>query len=269
MVQGLPADIRNHPSLKDIKDFDGLAKSFVHSQAMIGADKLEVPKEGWTEEQYESFYEKLGRPSKDVGYGFAKHIDPSFAEQNGEMIGAMQDAMHSAGLTDRQATQVADAYLKTVQGSQEQIQAAAETAVKEAEAILRQEWGASYDTQLEFANEAAQKVFGENLSSFSQIRLADGSFLGDNPLMVKLLAHLGESIGEGGVHGGTGRVTLSPDEAAQQLRHLEADPEMREAWMNRDHPLHQSVIQKRMQLRAMMDPQGAKQHSGASFEPQL
>jgi hypothetical protein len=37
---GLDESLRTDPSLADIKDISGLAKSYIHAQKMIGRDKL-------------------------------------------------------------------------------------------------------------------------------------------------------------------------------------------------------------------------------------
>ena len=41
----LSDDIRNDPSLASIQDVNGLAKSFIHGQRMVGADKVVIPKD--------------------------------------------------------------------------------------------------------------------------------------------------------------------------------------------------------------------------------
>ena len=39
----IPEDLREHPSLSPIKDVGNLARSYVNSQKLIGADKLPLP----------------------------------------------------------------------------------------------------------------------------------------------------------------------------------------------------------------------------------
>ena len=40
---GIPEDLRNHPSIANMQDVGSLAKSMVHAQSMVGADKIAVP----------------------------------------------------------------------------------------------------------------------------------------------------------------------------------------------------------------------------------
>ena len=61
---GLPEDVAGDPSLADIKDVSSLAKSYVHAQRMVGRDKVSIPQEGAGEDEWNSFYDRLGRPEK-------------------------------------------------------------------------------------------------------------------------------------------------------------------------------------------------------------
>ena len=61
--ESLPDDLRDNPSLKSIQDVPGLAKSFIHAQKMVGADKIPVPTEHATKEDWDAVYSKLGRPA--------------------------------------------------------------------------------------------------------------------------------------------------------------------------------------------------------------
>ena len=64
----LPEDLRDHASLKDFNDVGSLAKSFVHAQSMIGSDKINLPTDKSTPEQWSQFYKELGRPDSVDGY---------------------------------------------------------------------------------------------------------------------------------------------------------------------------------------------------------
>jgi hypothetical protein len=42
-LDSLPEELRHEPSLKNFTDSAGLAKSYVHAQRMVGADRLHCP----------------------------------------------------------------------------------------------------------------------------------------------------------------------------------------------------------------------------------
>ena len=52
----LSDDIRNDPSLASIQDVNGLAKSFIHGQRMVGADKVVIPKDDASPDEMNDFY---------------------------------------------------------------------------------------------------------------------------------------------------------------------------------------------------------------------
>ena len=66
------------PSLTDIKDVANLAKSYVHSQKMIGKDRITLPGKEATDEEWGTFYSELGRPEEAKSYDFGER--PSLPE---------------------------------------------------------------------------------------------------------------------------------------------------------------------------------------------
>ena len=61
-LDSIEESLKTEPSLSDIKDVNSLAKSYVHAQKMIGADKIVMPNDKSTDDEWNDFYEKLGRP---------------------------------------------------------------------------------------------------------------------------------------------------------------------------------------------------------------
>lgn len=117
---------------------------------------------------------------------------------------------------------------------------------------LQTEWGSSFDAQLDMANRAFAMACGEHVEEVRQIRLADGSFLGDHPHLVRAFAVIGKSMmeaefaGEGSMSGG-----LTRDEAKFQLSDLENDSASRTALLDRAHPDHKSIVTRRSQLASL------------------
>lgn len=253
-IPGLSPDIAAHPALENVKDITDLASQFVNLQGVVGRKTVATPQEGATEEQWDQFYRELGRPDSPDGYTFVNELDESLKTNAEAVLKPMLETFHKAGLSEKQAQEVVGAYLENANATIEARHQAAAQAREQAEVTLRQQWGQAYDAKIGAAAEAAEALFGENLQQFNQIQLSDGSYLGDNPLMMQLLAALGESVDEGSVHPSGGRATLTPEEAAAELQALMADPNFVEAYKNRDHPQHKAVLDRRLQLRKMMRP---------------
>ena len=75
---GLPEEVRNDPSLSDIKDVGSMAKSYINGQKLIGKNRIALPVEGATDEEISMFHSQLGRPEKADGYQFGDR--PSLPE---------------------------------------------------------------------------------------------------------------------------------------------------------------------------------------------
>ena len=61
-VSSLPEDLQGEASLQSFQDVGQLAKSYVHSQRMIGQDKIAIQGKNATEEDWKQVYQKLVVP---------------------------------------------------------------------------------------------------------------------------------------------------------------------------------------------------------------
>jgi len=59
-LDSLPEDLRNEPSLRLFSDPASLAKSYVHAQRMIGADKIPLPGKSATDDEWRQVYRCAG-----------------------------------------------------------------------------------------------------------------------------------------------------------------------------------------------------------------
>ena len=56
--------LRGDASLADITDINGMVKSYIHGQKMVGADKIVIPGEDASDDERGAFFTKLGRPDE-------------------------------------------------------------------------------------------------------------------------------------------------------------------------------------------------------------
>lgn len=225
---------------KDIGDIDALAKGFENSQRMIGADKatiLRLPTDAAAPE-WDEFFTKLGRPEKPEGYEFPK--------LPGELIEGVEPAaraeFHKLGLSAKQAAGVMALYGGQVTASQ----AARDAKGAEIEAAvirdLRAEFGAAFDTKLHAANRVIAEIGGAELGAMLQNTvMADGTRLGNHPLLIKAFAKAGEQLGEpsnlrggSGTNGTSGRAR-TPVEAQSEIVRLQNSPDFLKEFSNQRH----------------------------------
>ena len=96
----LSEEIRADKSLENIKDIEGLAKSYVHAQKLVGSDKIPVPNKYATEQDWDAVYEKLGRPADAEGY---KYDLPEDQQIDAEALKSSSSQAHKLGLLPGQA----------------------------------------------------------------------------------------------------------------------------------------------------------------------
>lgn len=104
----LPESYRDKPYLKDINDMDSLLKSFDNSQQLIGKKReLNLPTEKSTPEEWDKYYEAIGRPSKAEEYKL-NYSDDIKDIINSESLENFKKVAHEQGITEKQAQSLLD-----------------------------------------------------------------------------------------------------------------------------------------------------------------
>ena len=245
-------DLRDHPSLGTFEDVGALAREHVHLQGMIGRKGIVPPGESATEEDLDRFYAALGRPAAPADYRVDDIARPDDMPWSDELETRMLERMHAAGLTDRQARVLLEGYVEEQGAAWHSARSEQASGLQQSIDALKAEWGGAYDAKLDLANRAFATAFGERVDDVRQMRLSDGSYLGDHPEMVRAFAALGGLLGEAEFVGErAGRAGAGRDEARQQLADLEGDAAFRAALLDRSHPEHRDAVSRRSRLAAM------------------
>tara|TARA_B100000123_G_scaffold261571_1_gene228898 strand:- start:4743 stop:5582 length:840 start_codon:yes stop_codon:yes gene_type:complete len=246
-IDGLAEEIRNEPSLQNIQDVNQLAKGYVHAQRMVGADKIALPNKHATEDDWNQFYGKLGRPDSPEAYEI--NYTAPYEGYEATNLPGFQDAAFRAGLNTDQAQLLLDWYSELETETLQSNDAASETHRLSAEQDLRQEYGLAYDKKLAEANGVFQKFFG---SEMAQVVLEDGSLLGNNAQFIRALTNLAQNFSEDTITAdqhATGAMT--PQEANAEISKLTAPGT---AYWDKLHPNHQQAVDDVFKLRQMAHP---------------
>jgi hypothetical protein len=133
-ISSLSEDLRGEQSLKDFKDVNGLAKSYVNVNKMLGS-RIAIPGENSTPEELNGFYAKLGRPESHDKYS----VDP---EDKSELTNKFKETAFKAGLSDKQAKEI----YSMLSEEAKNIQKANEENDKNLEAQFNKEFGANIES---------------------------------------------------------------------------------------------------------------------------
>ena len=236
----LSDEIRNEKSLENISDIESLAKSFVHAQKLVGADKIPVPNKFATDEDWNKVYEKLGRPKSADEYKFNLPEDKTVDEA---ALKGFADQAHKLGLLPGQADGVVKFYNDMIGAELSNANSIATAAREKATTELKTEWGQAYDQKIAAANNVVRSVLPDG---FMSMNMEDGTKLGDNPVVIKAFAMLAEKMGEDKIISSDGPMMMTPKALDKEINSLTAPGS---AYWDKSHPAHKDAVAEVLALR--------------------
>ncbi len=239
-------EFRNDPNISKFTEIDALAKSYINATRMIGQDKVAVPNNNSTEDQWNEVYDKLGRPETPDKYKLDFKSEVAPIDDNA--IKAFADVAHKTGLNERQAQAILDFYKANSEQSLQQAQVDTETAQAQAQQLLRQEWGKQYDENIK----KAASIANANMSAeVLDMQMKDGTRLGDHPDVIKGFAKIAGMLSED-------KMVTTESESVDQGRDLESEisrimNDKNSPYWNKGHPEHAKIVQQVFTMREMMN----------------
>lgn len=246
----LNEDFKNDPAAEKFKDVNGLFKSYKDLEKLVGREKLPVPPENATKEDWELVYSRLGRPDNPEGYEIADEIKnkvpPELHDEQEEK--AFKQKAYELGLNKEQYKNLMDWYY-TEQGEKlGKMQQTQEKSKKEAETQLRKDWGKAFDSKLEKARQVLNN--SESGEELAQVLKEKG--LNNNPAMIKFLAEQGDKMSEDTISGKGKGTLMTPQAAQQKIASIMSDKN--HPYFNKGNPEHKFVVQEMESLHEMAYP---------------
>ena len=243
---GLSDELRADKSLENIKDISSLAKSYIHAQKLVGADKIPVPNKHATEKDWDAVYAKLGRPETADGY---KYNLPEDQKVDAEALKVFSNHAHKLGLLPNQAEGMVKFYNQMRADELAAADSTAEAARQKATSELQTEWGQAYKQKLDAANNVVASVFPKG---FMSMNLEDGTKIGDHPAVIKAFAALAEKMGEDKIVQADGPAYLTPKQIDKEIATLQQPGS---AYWDKNHPNHAMAVEE---VKALFEQKHAK-----------
>lgn len=252
----LPEEIRNHTSLEDIKDINGLANSYVNAQKMLGTSiripgpdagdeaiqefhsKLSEKVPGLiptpdpdNAEQMSALYDRMGRPKEAIGYEHPEGVDPT-------QMADFAALAHGLGLTKAQYKGMLSELVKHTQTKQETTDANFQADIRK----LKQEWGIVYDDNIQLVQSVMK---GTGAPSEFMEMAADNKLPPDT---LRWLYNIGKQLGTEGINFQKDETTtrLAPAEARARANEIMAD--RNGPYWDGGHPQHKEYVQRVVDL---------------------
>ena len=246
----LPEDLRMDPSIANQPSVESMGRSYVSAQRMVGLDKIAVPTEHSTDEEWTQVFDKLGRPESPEGYDLEMNNIPAGLEANPQLVDWFAGTAHDIGLTPRQAQALADRYnvmAGEVEQSPDEMAIAAEAKEQEGVRSLQREYGKALDTKIGTAKAVLSQYGGDDLL---EMRLEDGTALASNPSLVRTLVNIGDfmqnKLGEDTLRGAkTGGSAMTPADAQRELSQVQVQGG---PYWDQMHPGHAAAVAESLRL---------------------
>ena len=230
----IPDAYKEEKALQNFQDMEGFVKSYLHSQKLVGSDKIPIPNKYATDEDWNEVYKKLGKPEGPDGYSYNL---PKESKLDDNSLKAFSEQAHKLGLLPKQAEGIINYYNDLAGTSETDANNKAEAARQEAEKNLRKEFGSTFNDRISAAKKLATNTLGNDF--LNKTFLQDGSKLGDNPVVVKAFADLAAQISEDSIVKGDAIPYMSTKEINRQIATLQQPGS---AYWDKNNPNHVDAV---------------------------
>ncbi len=215
-LEGL-GDMGKDPSLQMFKDPASLAKSWVNAQKMIGADKVVIPGKEATEQDWQNFYSKIGRPESPDKY------EVKDAQGKDLMDAAFKTIAHKNGLTANQVKALVQWDAERMGGMQKQTETAQMAQLRDSVQAYTEKLGGEekFKATVDKARIAVRELAPPELKEFL---LKTGA--GSRPEIIDFFAKIHGMMGDDKIRDGTGVPFTEQDPAAIQREIEEVEKKM-------------------------------------------
>ena len=244
--ESISEEFRKDPSIEKFTEIDALAKSYINATKMIGQDKIVIPTNNSTEDQWSEVYQKLGRPESADKYQLDAKSEAVPIDENA--VKQFAENAHKLGLNNKQAQGILEFYKNNMEGTVQQSKIDTETAQVQAEQQLRQEWGRDFEGKVKQAGALAKANINPEVLD---MELKDGTRVGDHPEIIKGFAKIAGMMSED-------KIISTESENIDSTKDIESEiasivNDRQGPYWNKSHPDHDKMVQQVYTLREMLN----------------
>jgi len=211
----VPEDLRKDlPNFWPIFDnIKGVMKTAGNQARTIGKKGITLPDEKSTEDEWNTFFDAIGRPSKSIDYEIKRPADFPQDYWDDNMANSAMELFHKIGLNKKQAKALEQFDNERVLNGIEKLREEISAEVEEAENLIKKEQGDKYDERLHLANLGIEKVtaawpaerkarlIGKKIEGGDGQAIYEGGindprFASLKPILLDFMAELGEKLAE-------------------------------------------------------------------------
>lgn len=241
--EGLERELFTDPSIKPFLNPDGtldgkkIIKSYVHTKRQFGGNKIAVPSENASEDEWKETLTALGLPDREE---YKLNVQKE-GVLNDDFLKNFHDKAHEAGILPRQAQQLLNWYEDQVSNLETTSKADYQEAYDAELKNLKNNWGEAFDRNLLMAKKAFSTFADDKL--FNDLK---SQGLHENLTLIKVFHKIGEGMTEDTFKGESLPSTLSPDEAQREINQAMSDP--KGPYLNSEHADHDREVKRIQKL---------------------
>ena len=234
----LPEELQGVKTLEKFKDVSGLAKSYVQTEKYFeGA--IRIPKDGATDEEWNTFHAKMGRPETSDDYEFEKTELPEGMNYDTEFEKAFLTRAHKNGFNNTQVKDMYDWWNGISKEMYVENQVNTENTIQKAEIELRADWGRQYDEKLAGVQRLVDKYASEEDKEY----LNQGA--GNDIHLARMMDRIAKDFGEARHLGDPKLNAFTDPESAQRAKdafYNDSKSEDYKAYFDNSHPEHKKMV---------------------------
>jgi len=195
-------------------------KALIHASSQIGSDKMSVPNDKFTPDQWKETYSKLGLPDQLENYGLADNLAEGQTESG--LLEGFKKAAHENGVLPKQAQALFDYMNGANHAASTERNGAYEADRSTKIDALKTKWGEKFDHNVTLAGRGI-----EQFASAEEIQALTEQGLMDSPLMTDIFQRIGAGLLEDQFDPSTtGTVGSTKDEVQNKIK----------SFYDKDHP---------------------------------
>lgn len=199
-------DEKVYKELERTPDLKTLHKRMQDAQtALRDSGRIKLPGKDATDDERKAFTKSIGVPDKPTGYGIkVEELLPkgmTLDDSDMKSLAKITESLHSKGGFAAHPEVVRAAHEIVIALKEETLAEALATenlTRAKTETALKQEWGGNYGVNMDFSKAGVSALFGGDdvVQDTLDLRMADGSLLGDYQPFMKAMMNAGRALGQ-------------------------------------------------------------------------
>lgn len=203
----------DNPNFNKYKTIKAFAEGHEALISKLGTS-VNIPNETSTKEQWDDFYNKLGRPEAADKYEFEDKL-PEGLEIDEKLDTDYRELAYEIGLTSKQAQKLREFYNSAVEaaylGNKKEVQTRLAEAHEKNVSEIKEMWGADYKAKTKIAMNTARTVLSQDTLDY-----LDATGLGNNAKLVKDFYELSKRL-SGDTHFVEGKINYKEPQTLESM----------------------------------------------------